>query len=839
MLIHQPVLDQLAAGAHVITPNNRLSQHLLTTYMQQQTERCISKPACMPYTTFIQQLYQKARHRYPEHPHPRLISEASCRLIWQQVLSPANPTACNQGLLEAVMNAWTRCVESLLSPLHPEFTHKPESLQFQQYFLAFQHALHQHHAITAVQLVSYLLDKQFLPNTEKQLWVCFDDYTPLQRALQAGFQRLNVPLEHYELTNLPAEARCIRAESIADEYQHCLHWLKNKLAAGEQRIGVIVPDLTAEATRIQRLFKRHFSPTQFNLSFGRPLADYTLVAHALQWLQLDLTQVTGHQIRLLLSSPFLAYAHQEASARQQLLQDCAALNTPLLAFEALLHYLTPTCSQLHARLAPLKALPAIAPTHTWANHFKRHLESLGFPGDGSLSSTSYQCLQRFNSLFDEWSAFSGLMAEMTRETALACLQQLANSTVFQPKQTASAPIHVLGLLEASGCQFDSLWVLHLTDQALPQKTQLSAFIPINLQRSLNMPHANPAREYQFARQTLNRLQQGAHEVCFSYAQLQDDTPYLPSPLIQHLAIDNPTVLALPHVSQLLSLHENYLHPVTCHETITGGSRLLANQAKCPFRAFAAHRLHAKAPPDSTEALTLAERGQLLHKSLELLWQDLHDQATLLRHDLSTLRQKITDCIQHALTTLHQPTRLSFPPLLQQLEIQRITRLIQASLAVERLRPPFRVQALEHAAQIELNGLVLQLKLDRLDEIGARKKWVIDYKSRTPDRKPWLEERPEEPQLLLYALLDTDISGLLFMELAQGQASYLGLSDEDCFVHGVNPLKTEEHWSEKQAYWRQQLQALADEFRQGICTPTPTRTSTCARCEFQNLCRIDQ
>jgi hypothetical protein len=36
-----------------------------------------------------------------------------------------------------------------------------------------------------------------------------------------------------------------------------------------------------------------------------------------------------------------------------------------------------------------------------------------------------------------------------------------------------------------------------------------------------------------------------------------------------------------------------------------------------------------------------------------------------------------------------------------------------------------------------------------------------------------------------------------------------------------------------------LQALADEFRQGICTPTPTRTSTCARCEFQNLCRIDQ
>jgi probable DNA repair protein len=833
--IHSSLLNDLATGAVLITPNNRLSHHLLALYMAQQPQLCIEKPACYPYTTFIHRLYQQVRAAYPHHAHPRLISDQMTRLLWQHVLSPSCPEACNQGLLTTVMSAWTACEDWQLSPQHPEFNHKRETQQFQRWQQTFQQHLDHQHAITTEQVINYCLTHQFLPTMPALVWVCFDDYTPVQRALQTALTHRNSPQQHYDLTHIPATAQCIEAESLDDEYQQCIQWLKQKLAAGERRLGVIVPDLTTHAATIQRLFKRHFSEQQLNISFGRPLAEYTLVAHALQWLQLDVTAFTGHQIRLLLSSPYLAHAHQESSARMQLLQDNAAFNTSELALPSVLQYLHSTCPQLKLSLAQLQPLPSLAPTNTWANQFKQRLITLGFPGDGSLNSASYQCLQRWYGLLDEFHAFSLIMPQMTHAQAIAALQQLANTTLFQPQQAPDAPIHILGLLEASGCRFDSLWVMHLTDQVLPQKTHLSAFIPLNLQRELDMPHANPTREYHYAQHILHRLQQGAQETYFSYARHQDDTPYLPSPLIQHLNATRITYTPPTTDAVLITQTELYCHPVLTQEHITGGTQLLANQAKCPFKAFAAHRLHAKVPPAYTEGLSLPERGQVLHKSLELLWRQLQTQAVLLQQDTDTLAHDITTCVQQALVLINSPPRLSFPPLLQTLEIQRLSQLIQASLRQEKTRPAFTVLALEKTAQLELAGLSIQLKLDRLDACEDGKQWVIDYKSKAPDRKPWLDDRPEEPQLLLYALLDPHICGLLFMELRQGQASYLGLTDEAVELPGV---KADPHWHDSKATWRSQLEALALEFQHGLCTPTPTRASTCMRCEFQMLCRIE-
>ena len=255
---HQALLHELAAGAMLITPNNRLSNHLLSIYMAQQAELCIEKPACFPYTTFIHRLYQHVRAAYPHHPHPRLISEQTCRLLWQHVLSPHHPEACNQGLLDTVISAWTTCEEWQLTPAHPEFKHKRETQQFQRWYQAFQQQLDNQQAITSVQVINYCLTHELLPHMPKLVWVCFDAYTPAQRTLQATLTDKQIPQQHYDLAPTAQRAKCIHAESLDDEYQQCIHWLKQKLALGEQRVGVIVPDLTTHAATIQRIFKRYF-----------------------------------------------------------------------------------------------------------------------------------------------------------------------------------------------------------------------------------------------------------------------------------------------------------------------------------------------------------------------------------------------------------------------------------------------------------------------------------------------------------------------------------------------------------------------------------------------------
>src|SRR4029079_3574934 len=116
-----------------------------------------------------------------------------------------------------------------------------------------------------------------------------------------------------------------------------------------------------------------------------------------------------------------------------------------------------------------------------------------------------------------------ISATLNKKEALDALTHLIENTIFQAKKT-NAPIQISGLLEASGCEFDSLWVMGLTDQCLPQNTRLSAFIPPQLQRELLMPHSLPARELQFAKQTLQRLQRGSDTTVFSYSKLQGDNP---------------------------------------------------------------------------------------------------------------------------------------------------------------------------------------------------------------------------------------------------------------------------------------------------------------------------
>ncbi len=147
-----------------------------------------------------------------------------------------------------------------------------------------------------------------------------------------------------------------------------------------------------------------------------------------------------------------------------------------------------------------------------------------------------------------------------------------------------------------------------------------------------------------------------------------------------------------------------------------------------------------------------------------------------------------------------------------------------------------VKAIEQAFTLPLAGLDFRVRVDRLDSLSKDETWVIDYKSSLPPNKPWNEVRPEAPQLLLYALLDTSINALLFLQLKTGKIACSGISQEKQEINGLSPLTKGETWTEKRAEWHQRLTTLAVEFRNGHCAPEPQRYSTCLTCEFKNLCR---
>ncbi|QMT61028.1 PD-(D/E)XK nuclease family protein [Legionella sp. PC997] len=825
---------RLAQNNTVLTPNNRLSEAILQQYFAQSKKQTVKKPRCMPYRVALVKVYEQLNCINPNSSHPTLLNNTQCQYLWRKIIQSESDITYSEGLLESIMSAWERCQLWQISMEDPTFYYTTQTQQFQKWWQLFDKQLKELHLITEYHLIPYLLNANSSFFSQDMVWVCFDDFTPQQILLQEHLDKKGFRQYQYDLEEKLSTTAVFAAKDSKEEYQQLMSWLHLKIQEGNQRIGVVVPNLERESPSLQRMLTHHFEPTSFNISLGQSLSDFPLVAHALCWLRLD-AHLSSHQANLLLQSPYLGGSKEEFIARSEYLQEGGLLANHSLPLSSLIKDLHRSSPHLADLLDNLTPYPPEAPVEEWINLFQKRLNTLGFPGEYTLSSENYQCLNRFIAVFDELRQFALLKSSFTQSEALEAVRHLTDNTIFQAQKT-NAPIQISGLLEASGCEFDSLWIMGLTDQCLPQKVQLSAFIPPPLQRQLCMPHSLPARELQFAHQIVQRLQRSADSIVFSYAQLEADTPNLPCSLITHFPKFEPLSKSSEiKLSELITLEDHFNIPVLPEEKIHGGTAILSNQAKCPFKAFAEHRLRAKTFLQTRDGLDHKERGQIIHKVMELLWQKLESQFKLSHLSDELLEQQIDEAIRGALALLNNQYGDSTNQI-REIEYTRLKRLVHACLEWEKKRAPFTVAALEQSYEINLAGIDFQVRVDRLDQIED-KKWVIDYKSTLPISKPWNEERPKESQLLVYALLDEQINTLLLLQLKTGKISCYGFSEEQQSISGITSLKKDETWTEYRNIWQKQLTDLAQEFQEGHCAPQPSHLTICQQCDFQSLCRF--
>lgn len=658
------LFKEMARGTLVITPNNRLCNQLLRDFMSEAPTDVIDKPRCLPYSAFLRNCFQNIQYHHAHHIHPTLLSSHQTHAIWKNIISQNGHYPCTEGLLNQVQEAWTRCQLWEIDVFSENFLHTPQTQQFQMWHREFLNTLEKLNAIVDSQIIPYCMtfNPAFeLNESNKVIWLSFDDFTPQQCKLRATLSELGCTQQDEDLNGPSAKAQLYAANDPQDELNQLIAWLHEQIRNKTPRIGIIVPDLQQQSKALQRRLMRSIPSHLFDISLGTSITKSPLVAHAFQWLSLNKEFINQHQIRLLLHSPYLTGGLSEFAARSKLLEESALLQEVNVPFATLLAALKNSAPQLANRLQTLPDYPLEASPREWITHFETRLTRLGFPGEYSMDSANYQFFQRFQNLFDDFRQLSIVQPKMNQEEALQALQAIGKATIFQIKKTP-APIQIMGLLEASGCEFNAIWVTGLTDQCLPQKVNLNSFIPMSMQREHRMPHAVPERELTLATQVLARLQNGTEVCIFSYPKLTADTPNLPSPLVGSLpAFKPPTLVADYHDERLISYHESYIHNVLESEAISGGTALLANQAKCPFRAFSAHRLHAKARLNQSTGLNDAERGQVIHKLLELVWKELGSQQELFNISTNALNALIEKAIDSALIPLIPQREGSFPP----------------------------------------------------------------------------------------------------------------------------------------------------------------------------------
>ncbi|MCX7115363.1 MAG: PD-(D/E)XK nuclease family protein [Gammaproteobacteria bacterium] len=816
------LIAAFAANHLVITPNQHLSHTLLQSFFKNQSKTIQTRPTCLPFPSFLKTCYSLLTQQHAWASHPILLNTLQTQALWKQTCLTLTPD-CAPTLIEAAFSAWQLTKMWQLPIENPQFTLLPQTALLQTWALQFEENLTERHFFTEQHLTSYLLDFSLTLPYQGIVFACFDDFNPMQTQLQTYFSQHHLPVQYYDLEPIQHQVYQAPCQDEQAERDTILGWLQTHLQAQTTPVALIVPRLEQQAPKLKRWLQAHFPDTTLSVSFGQPLYDYPFVLHALTCLSLSTESLNRQQLQCLLTSSFIKNHVQEKAARLTLLAALPPLDTFSLA--SCIQLTQPTCPMLAHLLSAITPYPKEDTPFHWTIHFMQRLKQIEYPGV-ELNSHTYQTHQRFIECLEQLQTLTLISPLLSMQAALQTLTQLTQQTLFQPQQDPNAPIHVLGPFEAAGTCYKAAWFMGLTDDQFPGAPAPTPFIPLALQRLYHLPHTDPAFELTLAQRRLNRFQYANQQLILSYPKKNQDILNRPCPLLSPFPTlpECPIFHYPPPQDNEKVVDPSYI-PLQPTEHRPRGSFLFGEQAKCAFRAFASQRLMASPLDADTTFYSLQHRGMRLHHALELFWQKTTSQTELNALTAEQCASRLTDATHLAIqTSLHNTGSQHLAPSIQKLEQDRLIRLMLASLNWETTRPYFEIDSLEKKHTLQLGPLTFHIRLDRVDKVNHTEKWVTDYKTTCPSPLPWKTPTPLEPQLLVYALIDPSITGVLFHELKKGKSTVKGITDDAS-------------WEMMREQWKAYLTQLAEAFYAGSCGAEPTHPSVCQSCSFQNLCRV--
>jgi RecB family exonuclease len=233
-----------------------------------------------------------------------------------------------------------------------------------------------------------------------------------------------------------------------------------------------------------------------------------------------------------------------------------------------------------------------------------------------------------------------------------------------------------------------------------------------------------------------------------------------------------------------------------------------------------------------------EKGKAMHAAMEIVWRELRDAATLRATSADELARLVSRAVQQALRDQRPFPGTPFEERLSALERQRLTRIVAEWLEMEKTRVgDFVVAQVESAREVEIGGLRLRTRIDRVDQLTGGQIALIDYKSGEPSVTSWEGDRPDEPQLPLYAVTQSmPVAAVAFGQVRTGAIQFKGYTARDGLLPKAK-LRDEAEFAEMTDAWRTALGTLATGFREGDAAVDPKSSAECDRCHLHVLCRI--
>ena len=499
--------------------------------------------------------------------------------------------------------------------------------------------------------------------------------------------------------------------------------------------------------------------------------------------------------------------------------------------------------RLHASLRAVEELRSSHPMSRWVAVWIKAFEFGPWAMRHRWSSAEFQAAERFRELLAALATADSVFGTQSRRAAQGIVRRAARDTAFQ-EQTGVPQILVSAQLMDPWLTYDGLWVAGCSDERWPPPVRAVPLLPIRVQREFGVIAAAPESQLQFALELKDRWAARAAQCVFSLADPGDGRLAAISPLLADAPLMSCAAAPRPHWQALKQaapprecLYDDTGPPFSTGERTRGVSTLRA-QSRCAFRGFAETRLGAARMERPVPGFNERERGELIHHALEHIWAALRGSAALLSISPAAQSRLLDEGVAHALAKARAVRDPG--PLWCAREHVRMRSVLARWLDVERQRAPFDVEEIEQGATAARHaGLEFAVRVDRVDRLSDGARVLIDYKTGLAG-VDWRGERPDNPQLPIYALLHPEA----LVAVAYGRVN----ASECCFVaeserRGVfkprGQSTTLEGCPSLAALidvWSRRVQALAADFAAGRAAVAPT-LQACKSCRLHGLCRV--
>ena len=723
----------------------------------------------------------------------------------------------------------------------------------------------------------------------------FDQTAPQEQRLREILIKRGVQISDYLSINAkPAIAQHVCLDNIDAECRAAVAWAQSCLTHNPNaKLAIVSPKLSEIRNQLADLLDDTFYPASvrpslaetaknYNFSLGTPLSQQPIIQAALNLLRLfSAYQLQQSDISSVLLSPFWSANQQEADAHAMLdakMREKLPMQLSLARFIEFVqkqHDNGLSVPQLLVHLNYATTLSsARAMPSQWAQNLNAVLAGVNWPGQRSINSLEFQAINAWQKALQTFAKLDVLGKNLSPSEAVQHINQICAEQVFQAETTNESSIQIIGIMEALSAPVDAIWALQMNDHIWPPPARPNPLLPANIQRAAKVPGADNHIQAAFAAVIHQRLLHSATAIIFSSSKAEGESQLRASPLIKDIVNSEMGCIAAnfslaatlaESLSQQKNIHlehviDHIAPPIQAGDHVSGGTGLLKAQAICPAWAFYQYRLGAKALKTPSNGLNNMDRGSLVHAVLERFWRptEFKQLDNKFRH-FAVLRDMTSDdftkainiAIKHTLQDFADKTNVASKTVLE-LEHERLYKLIGAWLTHEKDRNlAFSIVDCEAERKVQICGLEITLKIDRIVQLENGELELIDYKTgQEPKMTSWNDARITEPQLPIYASFwaafgadESKISSVQFAWVKIADHAFIGVSTDN-FEAEIDKRKPKfiqqfDDWQSLLSHWKASIEAIAQEIKLGEAAVRFNNENDLMYCEVLPLLRLPE